>query len=90
MSKFGMDDDDVEESLKLLVTRLVVLNPEELSEPVCQDPDDDNVIAAAKSGGCDCIVTGDNDLLVIGEFQGIKILKPSKYWEFEAKKETLE
>lgn len=90
LSKFGIDPDDVEESMELLVTGLFVLDPEALSEPVCRDPDDDNVLAAALSGRCDCIVTGDKDLLEIGEFEEIRILKPSDYWQFESTSEPRE
>jgi putative PIN family toxin of toxin-antitoxin system len=39
-----------------------------------RDPDDDYVIAAALVAGADCIVTGDDDLLALGQYEGIAIL----------------
>jgi uncharacterized protein len=48
--------------------------PVELAEPVCRDPDDDLVLAAAISGDADLIVSGDDDLLTLGNYRGIGIL----------------
>ncbi len=47
--------------------------------PACRDPDDDIVLATAVSGNADCIVTGDDDLLVLDPFQGIRILAPAEF-----------
>ncbi len=44
--------------------------------PVCRDPDDDRVLAAALAAKADLLVTGDQDLLVLKEFEGIPILTP--------------
>ena len=70
--------------MALLLTRMLVVEPAGLDVPVCRDKDDDNIIAAAVSSECDCIITGDNDLLVLQHFSGIDILSPKKFLEYEA------
>jgi putative PIN family toxin of toxin-antitoxin system len=52
-----------------------------LAEDECRDPDDLFILATAVAGKADCIVTGDKDLLDLGEYQGIAILTPRRFWE---------
>jgi uncharacterized protein len=42
--------------------------------PVCRDPNDDHVLAAALGVNADYIVTGDADLLALCTYQGIPIV----------------
>jgi uncharacterized protein len=58
------------------------VEPPPLSERVCRDKDDDVVLATALAGKADIIVTGDDDLLVLKKFRGIRILSPRKFLEF--------
>ncbi len=44
---------------------------------VCRDPKDNKYLDLAISGNADCIVTGDEDLLVLNPFRGIPIITPS-------------
>jgi len=46
---------------------------------VCRDPADDVVLAAAAEGRAGAIVTGDADLLTLGEYGGIAILTPRAF-----------
>jgi predicted nucleic acid-binding protein len=39
-------------------------------------PDDNKLLETAIAGSADCLVTGDQDLLVLNPFQGIPILTP--------------
>jgi uncharacterized protein len=48
---------------------------------VCRDPADDAVLAAAVEGRVGAIVTGDDDLLALGEYQGIDIVTPRRFLE---------
>lgn len=43
---------------------------------VSKDPDDDKYIAAAIEGRAGFVVAGDSDLLVLKEFEGIRITSP--------------
>ena len=48
---------------------------------VSRDPDDDKSLATAVAGCADYIVTGDNDLLTLGEYEGIRIMTPRAFLE---------
>lgn len=52
-----------------------------LAKGVSRDPDDDNIIALASASKADLIVTGDKDLLVLKQFQGIQIIPPNAFWQ---------
>ena len=43
------------------------------------DPDDDKFVIAATEGFADYIVSGDDDLLELKEYEGIKILTPKEF-----------
>lgn len=51
-----------------------VIDPPALPQPVCRDPDDDQVLALAIAAKVELIVSGDNDLLLLGSFEGIPII----------------
>ena len=51
----------------------------QLSLILSRDPDDNKFLECAVSGNADCIVTGDDDLLVLGMVHGIPILRPSEF-----------
>jgi len=56
-------------------TRLEVINHLQ----VCRDPDDDIVLALAVTAEADCIITGDNDLLILHPYQNIQIVTPATF-----------
>lgn len=52
-----------------------------LAQAVCRDPDDDDVLALALAAHADLVISGDQDLLVLGRFHGIPIVTPRQAWE---------
>lgn len=55
-----------------------VIEPTPLPGPICRDPDDDAVLALAVAANADWIVSGDQDLLSLREFQGIRVVNPEE------------
>ncbi len=45
-----------------------------------RDPDDDRILALARSFEADLLVTGDDDLLVLHPWEGIAIVRPREFW----------
>ena len=46
---------------------------------VSKDPDDDKYLAAAVEGRASFVVTGDPHLLVVGQYEGIRIVTPRTF-----------
>ena len=46
---------------------------------ICRDKDDDAIIECGILSSADYLITGDNDLLVLEKYQGIKILSANEY-----------
>lgn len=63
--------------LALYRTVVEVVEPT-LVPRVVRDADDDQVIAAALAAHADLIVSGDEDLLAIGSYQGIRIINAAE------------
>jgi putative PIN family toxin of toxin-antitoxin system len=59
-----------------------VVEPKSLPAPVCRDGTDDVVLATAVAAEADAIVTGDQDLLVLGSYQDISIVSPRSFLEW--------
>ena len=54
-----------------------LIDPPPLEHPVCRDSTDDHVLALALSANADMVVSGDDDLLVLGSFANIPIVTPA-------------
>lgn len=64
-----------------LEERLQLIAPAAVEGAPCRDADDIMVLGTASAAKADCIVSGDKDLLDLGDFAGIPILKPRELWE---------
>jgi putative PIN family toxin of toxin-antitoxin system len=80
-AKFGLSPKELP-LLKIYEDEATVLKPAALPKRVCRDADDDEVLATALAAHAEMILTGDKDLLVLREFQGIRILSPRQFVEW--------
>lgn len=62
-----------------LIERSEVTPGKQLSQPVGRDIKDDKFLACGVEARTDYIVTGDEDLLVLKEYGGIKIVTPREF-----------
>ena len=77
--KFPRRREEAKEVLALLRVEIVPGGAYERHSrdfPGLRDPKDAHVLAAAIVSRCDAVVTGDRDLVVLGEVEGVKILRP--------------
>ena len=81
---FEAPDELVQSAVAMLRESSVLVEPVDVPPGATRDPADSPVLGAAVAGSCDCIVTGDKDLLVLQEYRGIPILSPRAFWKFEA------
>lgn len=82
--KLKFSAESATELIEILHARVELIDPPPLQPPACRDPDDDWVLATAIAGDCQCIVTGDKDLLVLNPFRSLGIVSPADFWRYES------
>jgi putative PIN family toxin of toxin-antitoxin system len=85
LEKLEFPEAEVIEAVELVRLRSRSVEPTPLGQSVSRDPDDDRILATAVAGECQCLVTGDEDLLVLESYEGIRILRPADFWAFETR-----
>jgi len=85
-SKFKISRGDAGAAKRLLQSRMKLVSPVSLPGNVCRDSQDIPVLGTALAGGCDCIISGDKDLLDLERFEGVEILSPKTFWGYEMRK----
>ncbi len=78
-----------EEERTLFITALVhevVLIEVSAKIKACRDPKDDKLLEVAVDGQATCIISGDQDLLVLNPFRNIRIMTPREFLEQTEKK----
>jgi len=75
---------DVRAAIRLFEETFTLVTPDALEPPTCRDPDDDVVLATALAGESAAIVSGDQDLLILDPFRGIRVLAPADFWKWES------
>jgi putative PIN family toxin of toxin-antitoxin system len=77
--RYAIDQDDMDRLIDSLRSDAwVIPNVSEIRD-VSRDPDDNKFLACALDAQADCIVSGDPDLLDLGRYRGIDMLKPHEF-----------
>jgi putative PIN family toxin of toxin-antitoxin system len=76
--KYHVEDEDIADLVALLALRGEFVIPE-VKVTVCRDSEDNMVIEAALSGSAACVVTGDEDLLSLGTYEGVEFISPRAF-----------
>lgn len=79
--RYTVSERDIERLVESLRADALVVPGDCKVSGVSPDPDDDKFLACALEAQADCIVTGDLDLLGLGQYQGTDVLKPHEFLE---------
>ena len=83
--RFKLPADTLEAILGLLRENEVIPKPYRPSDIQVRDPDDQWILASALAGEADVLVTGDRDLLELGEAAPPRIVDPRGFWNLVRK-----
>jgi putative PIN family toxin of toxin-antitoxin system len=85
--RLNLDEGELAVILTALLSQAEI-TPGHLRLPgVTRDPKDDAVVACAREGEADYIVSGDQDLLTLGEYEGIQVVTPRRFVEILVREE---
>jgi putative PIN family toxin of toxin-antitoxin system len=79
--KFTVPPSLISEFLNLLKQDTIFIKPSGLPEVTIKDTSDLIIIASALSGSADLLVTGDKELLNLGNVENLEIVSPRVFWE---------
>jgi len=81
--KFALEEEEIDFLLyvEILPYSETVEVKFRVEEEVCRDSDDVKFLECAVSGRADFVVSGDKELLSVGEIEGIKIITPAELKE---------
>jgi putative PIN family toxin of toxin-antitoxin system len=77
--KFGWPQAEIDAALAYYGHEAIFIKFTDPLKRICRDPNDDMVLECGVLAGADFIISGDKDLLTIGNYEGIKILSPREF-----------
>ena len=76
--KIQMPDEMIEEWRNLIIENSIIVEPTTKLDVIKEDPDDNKFLEAGVTGKANFIISQDNHLLKLKEYQGIKIVNPEE------------
>jgi predicted nucleic acid-binding protein len=77
--KFAWDGYRMQDARSRILHIANRVSPSRTIDAVKDDPDDNRILECAVEAGSECILTEDKDLLRMGAFDGIKIMRPAEF-----------
>lgn len=78
--KYRLQESQLQEFLRLLHLESFQVSGT-VKPKVCRDPDDDAILGCAMEGEADYLATGDQDLLILGDYRTTRIVTARRYLE---------
>jgi putative PIN family toxin of toxin-antitoxin system len=75
---YKVSENEINEYVKIVESYAIKLSSNHIPE-ISRDLDDNKILQCAVDGNCDFLITGDDDLLVLKEYENIRIIKPKDY-----------
>ncbi|MFH0982034.1 MAG: putative toxin-antitoxin system toxin component, PIN family [Planctomycetota bacterium] len=79
--KFGAPAREVRRAVEFLRIHVEVVKPAHVADDACSDPDDLPVLGTLLAAKADCLVTGDQSLLDLRQFQTVPIVSPRVFYD---------
>jgi uncharacterized protein len=79
--KFGFSEERLSRAQRYIDACTARVKPSGTIDAVKEDPDDNRVLECAEAAGCEYIITGDLDLLRLGEYGGIRIVTVRSFFD---------
>ena len=79
-NKFKMPLPNVQIIIDYLKEFCILSTYNKITDNICRDKNDNDIISLAVSNNADYLITGDNDLLVLKKYNKIKIISPRDFW----------
>ena len=80
-NKFNVNSIEIEDYTRIIEKYSRNIITKNIPKSVSRDKKDDKILQCGLDGNVDYIITGDKDLLVLKEYETIKIINPKDYLE---------
>ena len=82
--KFGWSQDRVDAAIRQIAGFAEHVEPKQRIDIVVDDPTDNRILECEAASGSDYLVSGDNHLLKVRQYQGCKIVPPAEFLEIQS------
>jgi putative PIN family toxin of toxin-antitoxin system len=80
--KFDIKINEIEDYIRIIESYAIKLFPQKILEKISRDKDDNKILECGFEGKVDFIITGDDDLLVLKNYENTRIVNPQEYLIF--------